>query len=263
MWYDQEQSLNEIENEQQKEEKKILDKFYTNLKKKKSLGSFISQKVVVGENLWDDQEKWRETHVKKFQARDLKTVKKKKLKKFYENQNTYVEAYQEMNKLNSEWEAAQVDDDNTTTLSYTDADSNAELLEDGTKSSEFGDDVDEEDTKSQKKKGNLISRICASGENMNSKSREFWEKLCIYISYACNIMLFTLKCIAAITSMSLTVITSTLDSALDLLSGAILFGTKRIRHTTKKNDWYKYPVGKARYEPVGLKKNFFFDFFLT
>lgn len=71
----------------------------------------------------------------------------------------------------------------------------------------------------------------------------------VSISFACNIILFLLKTFAAVWSLSLALIASTVDSFLDLLSGAILFLTER---AGKQRDPYKYPQGKSRMEPIGI-----------
>ncbi|KAL9655581.1 hypothetical protein ABK040_002246 [Willaertia magna] len=76
---------------------------------------------------------------------------------------------------------------------------------------------------------------------------EYW---CLHLSFWANVFLFSLKISASVLSLSLSVITSTIDSALDLLSGLILYITSLIRR--KKNDIYKYPLGKARLEPLGF-----------
>ncbi len=54
---------------------------------------------------------------------------------------------------------------------------------------------------------------------------------------------------ATATSGSLTVLAAALDSALDILSGTIIFVTHRF---IKKRDDFRYPVGKARYENLGI-----------
>lgn len=73
----------------------------------------------------------------------------------------------------------------------------------------------------------------------------------VQLSFSLNILLFLLKITAAVASLSLAIIASTVDSFLDLLSGAILFFTER---AGKRSNWdpYKYPQGKSRLEPIGI-----------
>ncbi|EFC37966.1 predicted protein [Naegleria gruberi] len=79
------------------------------------------------------------------------------------------------------------------------------------------------------------------------KRLEYW---CIHLSFWTNVCLFVLKCSASILSVSLSVITSTIDSALDLLSGLIIYITSLYRR--RKNDIYQYPIGRNRLEPIGF-----------
>ena len=61
--------------------------------------------------------------------------------------------------------------------------------------------------------------------------------------------LFILKTIAAISSGSLAIIASAVDSLLDILSGSALYLLSR---AVTKRDPYNYPVSKARLEPLGI-----------
>eukprot|EP00271_Cylindrocystis_brebissonii_P023085 TRINITY_DN9319_c0_g1_i1.p1 TRINITY_DN9319_c0_g1~~TRINITY_DN9319_c0_g1_i1.p1 ORF type:complete len:459 (+),score=93.46 TRINITY_DN9319_c0_g1_i1:530-1906(+) len=75
------------------------------------------------------------------------------------------------------------------------------------------------------------------------------ERFAIGISNTANVVLLALKVFASIESRSLAVIASTLDSLLDLLSGFILWFTAR---SMRKNNPYKYPIGKKRMQPLGI-----------
>jgi cation diffusion facilitator family transporter len=80
----------------------------------------------------------------------------------------------------------------------------------------------------------------------------YLETFSINFSFFCNICLFLLKLTAAIITLSISVIASTLDSFLDLLSGTIIFVVTRIRNRKSKMDFYNFPVGKSRIEPIGI-----------
>lgn len=71
----------------------------------------------------------------------------------------------------------------------------------------------------------------------------------IYASFVANFVIFVVKVIVAISSGALVIYASALDSFLDLLSGAILSVTAWIM---ARPDPHKYPVGKARMEPLGV-----------
>lgn len=61
--------------------------------------------------------------------------------------------------------------------------------------------------------------------------------------------LFIIKMIASILSNSLSIMSSVIDSAVDLVSSVILFWTTRaIRHRNQ----YRYPVGRTRLEPIAI-----------
>eukprot|EP01111_Echinosteliopsis_oligospora_P017692 TRINITY_DN776_c0_g1_i2.p1 TRINITY_DN776_c0_g1~~TRINITY_DN776_c0_g1_i2.p1 ORF type:complete len:451 (-),score=109.64 TRINITY_DN776_c0_g1_i2:38-1351(-) len=74
-------------------------------------------------------------------------------------------------------------------------------------------------------------------------------KIAIYGSFAVNVFLCGAKLYAAISSGSLAVIASTLDSFLDLLSGSIIFFTA---WAMKRTNQYEHPAGKTRLEPLGI-----------
>ncbi|CDS06016.1 hypothetical protein LRAMOSA08544 [Lichtheimia ramosa] len=84
----------------------------------------------------------------------------------------------------------------------------------------------------------------------NSKAAPDWVvHLAINLSFLANIVLFLTKLFLAWYSGSMAILASAFESFLDLLSNAIIFFTVRImRH----QDWYKYPVGKSRMEPLGI-----------
>ncbi|XP_008794598.1 metal tolerance protein 5-like isoform X2 [Phoenix dactylifera] len=75
------------------------------------------------------------------------------------------------------------------------------------------------------------------------------EQIAIRISNIANMILFAAKVYASIRSGSLSVIASTLDSLLDLLSGFILWFTSFSMQTTNP---YQYPIGKRRMQPLGI-----------
>lgn len=89
------------------------------------------------------------------------------------------------------------------------------------------------------------------------------ETLAIRLSNIANLVLFVAKVYASTESRSLAVIASTLDSLLDLLSGFILWFTS---YAMRKPNFYRYPIGKKRMQPVvclhTLHSSSFFPAFL-
>lgn len=75
------------------------------------------------------------------------------------------------------------------------------------------------------------------------------DKVLTTATLVVNICLFIGKIIAAILSGSLVVISSVIDSAMDLTTGAVIFATSR---AIKRRDITKYPRGRTRLEPLAL-----------
>ncbi|KAF9986504.1 hypothetical protein BGZ75_001765 [Mortierella antarctica] len=75
-------------------------------------------------------------------------------------------------------------------------------------------------------------------------------QLAINVSFLANICLVIIKIWTVLLSDSLAVLASMIDSLMDLLSGAIIWYSARLRSNT--SDGHRYPVGKARMEPLGI-----------
>ncbi|KAL6759193.1 cation efflux protein [Haematococcus lacustris] len=69
------------------------------------------------------------------------------------------------------------------------------------------------------------------------------------LSFASNIALLAIRVGVAVISGSLSLLVTTLDAVLDVISGAIIWGTDR---SSKQKNKYKYPIGKARMAPLGV-----------
>jgi len=84
----------------------------------------------------------------------------------------------------------------------------------------------------------------------DKKDRARWHvQSAIYVSFLLNIVIFLFKLIAGILSGSLALISSAIESGLDLLSGSIIFVTAVVQ---KRSRPHKYPVGRSKLEPVSL-----------
>ncbi|KAL1925653.1 uncharacterized protein VTP21DRAFT_536 [Calcarisporiella thermophila] len=81
-------------------------------------------------------------------------------------------------------------------------------------------------------------------------SSERTIQLAVRISFAANLILFASKVSVAALSGSLSVLASTVESFLDLISSGIIVYTAR--YIKSRDYYYKYPVGKARMEPLGI-----------
>lgn len=76
-----------------------------------------------------------------------------------------------------------------------------------------------------------------------------WVSFLVNLSFGCNCGLFALKLAVAIYSSSLAIIASTIDSSLDVLSGAIIWCAARI---AARKDVFRFPVGRSRLEPLAI-----------
>ncbi|EGC36473.1 hypothetical protein DICPUDRAFT_151034 [Dictyostelium purpureum] len=120
--------------------------------------------------------------------------------------------------------------------------------------------VDEEVMRSSSKKSRkfyekqneLIDQILEPIEvkdNDEEEVEDFKVKIAINGSLLVNVVLFALQITAAILTGSKALIATSVDAFMDLLSGFILFMTARYR---KKKNFFLYPTGKSRYEPIGI-----------
>lgn len=90
------------------------------------------------------------------------------------------------------------------------------------------------------------------GRQEREGEREKGVQFAININMAVNVLLLAGKAVAVISSNSVSLIASLVDSALDLLSTVIIFGTSKAISYRSFHTYFKYPVGKKRFEPLGV-----------
>ena len=86
-------------------------------------------------------------------------------------------------------------------------------------------------------------------EAAEAKKTAWKERFALRVSFWANVVLLLVKVFAAVSSGSLSIITSALDSFLDLVSGLILYFTEK---SMRKQNKYLYPAGKSRMQPLGI-----------
>jgi hypothetical protein len=86
-------------------------------------------------------------------------------------------------------------------------------------------------------------------EDLKLARRRRREEFALRTSFWANVALLCIKVFAAYSSGSLSIITSALDSFLDLISGLILWRTETHMRTQNK---YLFPAGKSRMQPLGI-----------
>ena len=170
--------------------------------------------------------------IEKFRKSDdeLKEIKNKKVKKFYEDQNNRLDDWAEVDALVKALADDVLDSFNP------DADGDGHIERTGGLQGAGGniweflpDDVKESRQKAEKK-----------------------AKWAININVIANIILLIAKLAAAFYSSSLSLIASLVDSALDLLCTLIVWSTNRLVQWRLKALNKKFPVGRRRLEPLGI-----------
>ena len=95
----------------------------------------------------------------------------------------------------------------------------------------------------------LENDAATSAEDAKLAKRARREAFALRVSFWANVALLCIKVFAAYSSGSLSIITSALDSFLDLVSGLILWRTEA---SMRKQNKYLFPAGKSRMQPLGI-----------
>jgi cation diffusion facilitator family transporter len=160
----------------------------------------------------------------------LKSIKNKKLRRYYERQNATLTDWSEVDTI-----VRAMADDVMESMN-TDADGDGIREREGRLQNveEHIEDMLPEDVQTRRAKANRNAR---------------WA---ININVMANIILLVAKGIATLQSSSLSLIASLLDSALDLLCTAIIWSTNRLVAWRLSTLARKFPVGRRRLEPIGI-----------
>lgn len=161
---------------------------------------------------------------------ELKEMKNKKLRKFYEDQNARLDDWAEVDAL-----VKALADDVLDSMNP-DADNDGQL----------------ERTGGLQHMGGNIWEFLPDDVKKNRQKAEKKAKWAININVIANIILLLAKIAAAFYSDSLSLIASLVDSALDLLCTLIVWGTNRLVQWRLKALNKRFPVGRRRLEPLGI-----------
>ncbi|KAL6717912.1 hypothetical protein ACLMJK_003997 [Lecanora helva] len=162
---------------------------------------------------------------------ELKEIKDKKVRTFYEEQNERLNDWLEVDTL-----VMSMADDVLDSMNPRDAD--------GDGVAELGGAL--------KDTGGEIDPLLPEDEREKRRVGEKRAKWAININVIANILLLLAKIIAAFASSSLSLIASLVDSALDLLCTLIVWTTNKLVQWRIKRLRYKFPVGRRRLEPLGI-----------
>ncbi|KAE9547892.1 hypothetical protein FO519_008896 [Halicephalobus sp. NKZ332] len=82
---------------------------------------------------------------------------------------------------------------------------------------------------------------------MDSKAK--WDDIIAKLTLGINLIMIIAKLAAAYLSHSMSVISSVVDSVMDITSGAVIWGTLK---AIEKSNPHKYPIGRSRLEPLAV-----------
>lgn len=162
---------------------------------------------------------------------ELKEIKDKKVRAFYEQQNERLNDWLEVDTL-----VMSMADDVLDSMNPQDAD---------------GDGVAEIGGVLKTTKGD-IDPLLPEDERERRKTGERRAKWAININVIANIILLIAKVVAAFASSSLSLMASLVDSALDLLCTLIIWTTNKLVQWKIRRLQHKFPVGRRRLEPLGI-----------
>ncbi|EXJ64792.1 hypothetical protein A1O7_01130 [Cladophialophora yegresii CBS 114405] len=161
---------------------------------------------------------------------EIKKIKNKKIRKFYEKQNAVL----------NDW--AEVD---TIVLAMAD-----EVLESMNTDADH-DGIREREGRLQHVEEHIDALLPEDVRSARAKADRN-ARWAVNINVIANIILLVAKGIAALKSSSLSLIASLLDSALDLLCTVIVWTTTRLVSWRLSALARKFPVGRRRLEPIGI-----------
>jgi len=171
--------------------------------------------------------------LEKFRKSDtsLDSIRNKKVRKFYEEQNRRIDDWAEVDMV-----VSSIADDIVDSMHPRDTD---------------GDGV-AEDRGPLGTSGESLEPFLPEEEREKRRKSAKRVKWAININVVVNVFLLAAKAVAAIWSNSLSLIASLVDSALDLLCTMIIWTTNRLVGWRLDKLKKKFPVGRRRLEPIGI-----------
>ncbi|WFD03794.1 hypothetical protein MOBT1_002488 [Malassezia obtusa] len=104
-------------------------------------------------------------------------------------------------------------------------------------------------TKADRDRIDLLQNVPTHRRKMDSDA---FVHLYINVNLLINFLLVIGKVIAVLSSNSVSLMASLVDSALDLLCTVVIYTTSKASAYRSWHTFYKYPVGKRRLEPLGV-----------
>ena len=161
---------------------------------------------------------------------EIKNIKNKKVRQFYEDQNESINAWLEVDTV-----VQAIADDAFESM-------NPDADHDGTR--ERGGGIQDVESR--------IEELLPDEIQEDRKKAARNARRAININVIANIFLLAAKGTAATQSSSLSLIASLVDSALDLLCTGIVWSTNRLAYWRLNALHRRFPVGRKRLEPLGI-----------
>lgn len=173
--------------------------------------------------------------------------KNKKLKKFYEEQNSLIDRYAEIDHLLdygkihfhmlSEYTQSKLAP--VREVEETDAALSSEPMD---------------QTGSKSRLNELPGNIGEGGRFLGYDAEESGREvvLAILVNFFINFLLLVGKVVISLMTSSLSVVASLVDSVLDFLSTFIIYVANRLSNTKNWRTQIMYPIGRAKLEPLGI-----------
>lgn len=195
---------------------------------------------------------------------DVDSIKDKKVRQYYINQNELIERFQEIDNL---LDAGQI---HLNMLSQYDKPTPNSPSESRSQSIDYPkaspmvtdsaiqeeDNVGSTDTTNSKTRFNdHPGNVQVEGAQFLGYNREEDSKdvvLAILVNFFINFVLLIGKIIVCLLTNSMSVVASLVDSVLDFLSTFIIFIANKLSNTKNWQSEHAYPVGRSRLEPLGV-----------
>lgn len=180
-------------------------------------------------------------------------IRKRGLRKFYEEQNYLIERYTEIDnfldygKIHLNMLTTYTDSKNSKPVSAQDG-SLLPVIEPVSESEPMGH------SNSKSRLNDLPGNILESGQFLGYDEEQSSQEVlvAILVNFFINFLLLVGKVIISLLTNSLSVVASLVDSVLDFLSTFIIYVSNRLSNTKNWRTQLAYPIGRTKLEPLGI-----------
>ncbi|CAO1627421.1 unnamed protein product [Jaminaea pallidilutea] len=104
----------------------------------------------------------------------------------------------------------------------------------------------------KRERDRLLLRQAVPGWEEREEREERSVQFAINLNLLINVLLLAGKAVAVLSSSSVSLLASLVDSALDLLSTIIIFAASKAATFKSESSYFRFPKGKAAFEPLGV-----------